>query len=614
MKTSLITIIAIAFLLFSFSKNSFTVFKDGSESKINKQINSVHNTDQVGGRYITSKTSNSYLRMLIIFAQFPDDGWDTLNSEWPKGNAPIYIHSFVDSTTTEMSNTGNITQYFRAMSLDSLIVIGNCYSIIAPHTREWYSENKKGKAFINREVIQKLNKSVSFAPFDNWRRIGQYNNVNTPDGIIDMICVIWRNIYHDVSLSTYTFDNDFNYSGEASLGGDYNKNSFDVDDGAKHVQFGYPEKYNCGSGLTIARGYNGHALVQEYTIHEFGHYLLGNNSFHIQTGVWGIMAGYSSRCQVVNSFERNRLGWIKIKEFDYNPKEPITLRDYLTTGDALRIAIPNTYPQQYYYLENHQRISSLDNIDQTSGGRGIYVLYQSGNINWDITFYNVEGKADWQFDHNAIFPGTGVNVPVFRKGLQDPSKGYFDSQNIIYTEPNSYLKKSSFIQAYTKNDSDYFKLLFKGNGMNAMNPGYVDVFSPWSNPPLNNVSLQVISKNNELQVQQYITIGTLTNVSPAKPENLKASINSLNHVVLTWSANTEPNLSAYKIYKSETTGKVPNKFDYTITIPASQTKWTDTKISYKNISQNIFYKISTVDSANKESVLSEYATVNYIGK
>ena len=602
-------LIAFTFLLI---RNCFA--SDGLDSfdKHKLQSDSLYNSDQVGGRYITSKTPNSFLRMLIIFAQFPDDNWDTSWAEWPKGEAPLYIHNFIDSTTAEMSTTGNITQYFRVMSLDSLIVIGNCYSVIAPHTRKWYSSNNKGRAFINQEVIQKLNRAVNFAPFDNWRRIGQYNNVNRPDGVIDMIWVIWRNIYHDVSLSTFTFDYDFNYSGEASLGGDNNMNSFDVDNRVRHVQFGYPQAYNSGSGLTIARGYNGHVLVKQYTIHEFGHYLLGNTSFHIRTGVWGIMAGYSSRCQVVNSYERNRLGWINIKQYDYNPGKPITLRDYITTGDALRIAVPNTKPKQYYYLENHQRISPLDNIDQTTGGKGIYVLYQRGNINNDLSFYNAEGKANWSVDHFAVFPGTNVTVPVFKKGMQNPAAGYFDSQDVVYTDPKTGLKKSSFIQAYNLNGKDYFKLLFKGNGKNEMKPGYVDVFSPWSNPPLKNVSFQVVSKYNELQIKQYVVPGTLTDVPPAKPQNLKASINSFNEIVLTWTANTEPDLSSYKIYKTETNGEGAERYYYAATVSASQTRWTDTKTINENNSSKIFYKISAVDSTNKESVLSDYSTVNFI--
>ena len=400
--------------------------------------------------------------MLVIFAQFPDDEWNVSWPEWPKGKAPSYINEFIDSTVSERSNTGNITQYFRVMSLGAFTVIGNCYSVIAPHTRQWYDENKKGRAFINKDVIEKLNRTVDFKPFDNWHFVKGYSQINRPDSLIDMICVVWRNINNEALNLNFT--GDFKFTGEASLGSDLRNVSFKVDNGIRTVAEGYPGFSTQGSGLTVAAGYNGHNLVQQYTIHELGHYLFGDNRYHIQTGVWGIMAGYGSRSQVVNSYERNRLGWISFIQYDKNPSGPIPLDDYVTTGQALRIAIPGTVPQKYYLIENHQMISRFDNFDRTSEGKGIYVLYQAGKYNIDLQFYNAEGRADWEFDHFAVHPKVGVKVPVFRKERQDPVPGFFDTQSITFTDPNTKQLRTAPIEAYNENGKDYFEPLFKGRG------------------------------------------------------------------------------------------------------------------------------------------------------
>lgn len=604
MKNFFGTIIVLTILFFALGTKGLMASDPGqSDTTCGLQV-ATDNSDQVGGRFVPSITTNSFFRVLVIFAQFPDDGWNTGWTEWPKGGAPTYMHSFIDSTTSEMSNNGNITQYFRVMSMSKFTVIGKCYSVIAPHTRQWYDDNSKGRAYINQEVIQKLNQTVSFAPYDNWQYVAEYNNVNTSDGQIDMIWVIWRNI--DKEKLGFKFDSYFAFSGEASLGSDSYNVEFSVDNGARTVAEGYPGYGVPGSGLTVAIGYDGYSIVEQNTIHEFGHYLLGGTDWHLHTGTWGIMAGYWTRGQGVNpanSYERNRLGWINIKEYDYNPTNPIPLGDYITTGDALRIAIPNTNPQQYYYLENHQRISSFDHIDQTSGGQGLYVLYQSGTTNYGLAFYNAEGKADWSIDHYTTFPGSNTTVPVFRKGPQDPTGGSFDSQSFTYTDPNTGLQKSTGIQAYTVNGTDYFNLLFRGNGKNEMKPGYVDVYSPWSNPPLNNVSFQVVSNNGQLEIKQYVESGTLTDVPPAKPQNLTVGLNpGDSHVKLQWDANTEPDLNSYVISR-----KV-NRGGWDVVATTTNTYWVDPNWAYDNSTFDVSYKIRAKDNQNKYSVYSDPVT------
>ncbi len=71
--------------------------------------------DQVGGIYIPSETPNSFFRILVIFAEFKDDTSYQVG-DWSVDKPPNYMNSLVDSTVTENSSVGNITQYFREMS------------------------------------------------------------------------------------------------------------------------------------------------------------------------------------------------------------------------------------------------------------------------------------------------------------------------------------------------------------------------------------------------------------------------------------------------------------------------------------------------------------------
>ncbi len=446
-------------------------------------------SDQVGGRWIPSATPNSFFRILVIFAQFPDDGYTQI-SDWPLGQPPTYMNTFIDSDPNQNSKVGNMTQYFWEMSQNTFKIIGNCYYVTAPETRQWYTNNAYNRAQINKDIIQKLNQTVSFSTYDNWTKTSDYHFQNTSDGLVDMICVIWRNIHQDASFPY--LQEQFGFSGEASLGSDIEDVEFTVDNGARKVAEGSPVFGVPGSGLTIAVGYNGHGYVQNSTIHELGHYLLGGNEYHICGGTWGMMWNWACRSNCANAFERNKLGWITIQEYDYNPPNPISLGDYVTTGQAVRIALPNTSPQEYFLLENHQRISMFDTPDDNYPEQGLYVLHQFGatpntsgtnGIGESPRLISADGKYVWTFDHYAPWIN-GVIVPVFKRGAASPVNGYFDSDLIPYTDPQTGQGESNFIYAYvdpvTGKDND--TPIEVGDGNDGFTLSH-HLFSGSTNPP-----------------------------------------------------------------------------------------------------------------------------------
>jgi len=150
-----------------------------------------NSSGQLGGRW---KTAEGTLNVLFVFAQFPDDSFYVNDTQWPKGSAPAYMNDIVDPSWTGTPTPGSITDYFAQMSFNKLKFIGKTVSVTARHTRQWYLDNNKKRYDIHKEIVEDLDTTWDFAEFDNWKYNRDYNIVNTPDGTIDMVFFIWRNI------------------------------------------------------------------------------------------------------------------------------------------------------------------------------------------------------------------------------------------------------------------------------------------------------------------------------------------------------------------------------------------------------------------------------------
>ena len=260
---------------------------------------------QSRGRWLPSEGN---LNVLIIFAEFPDDNYDINNTKWVRGNAPQNMSGWVDQTWSATPTQGSLTHYFNEMSGNRLHFTGKVVHAIAPHTRDWYmtnyTSNRRGN--IQKEIIDSLDTTWDFAEFDNWDWITDYTYNNVPDTYVDMIIFVWRNIAADRSNPNDLTNLGF-YSNYGDLGsvGDIN-----VDNNQRKVatSFGGGNSTPYGSGVTV-RNY----LTEDpfrNSIHEFAHYLIGNNDFHNGFGFWGMLSAWGIRSYVANSFERYRLGWV----------------------------------------------------------------------------------------------------------------------------------------------------------------------------------------------------------------------------------------------------------------------------------------------------------------
>lgn len=153
----------------------------------------------IGGLYLPSEST---INVLFIFAQFPDDSYEINNPSWPKGGLPSNYNTWVDQTWISNATPYSMTDYFNQMSLtpsggtyiSKLKFTGKKVSVTTPHSRQWYLDNNKIYSDINKEIIQQLDATWDFGEFDNWHYNSNYNHTNNPDGTVEMIIVIYRNI------------------------------------------------------------------------------------------------------------------------------------------------------------------------------------------------------------------------------------------------------------------------------------------------------------------------------------------------------------------------------------------------------------------------------------
>jgi len=96
--------------------------------------------EQKGGKWMTAKDT---LNVLVVFVQFPDDAYDTTYTLWPTKpvsgvySGPTFINNYIDSTSSQMTTNGNLTHYFRDMSMGAFTLIGKTRFVVTPHTRQW---------------------------------------------------------------------------------------------------------------------------------------------------------------------------------------------------------------------------------------------------------------------------------------------------------------------------------------------------------------------------------------------------------------------------------------------------------------------------------------------
>ena len=314
------------------------------------------------------------MRVLVLFCEIAYDknpGKDPQSGgadHWPKGQLPRWKDDLFDPFPKPIP-TAMVTRYYHDISLGNFVVLGDYVDQMLTLKESEYPEVASAHS-VGSAAVKEANKlgalrtrhSLGIADFDLWRDGGKSGmpKVPGPDTphSYDHVMVIARN-----SGLTH---------GQGS-----------TDAGSPGKLFGYDSDTQSRFGGMIA-------LPFEILKHEFNHLLLGGNNFHsgggnasqfqghfipLQGG-WSMMGAASSSLLTCTGWDRYRLGW-RAKDAphaiaarnaagawvngDLDPLAGDTgeyvLRDFVTSGDVLRIRMPHLpateYPQ-WIWLENHQ--------------------------------------------------------------------------------------------------------------------------------------------------------------------------------------------------------------------------------------------------------------------
>jgi hypothetical protein len=327
-------------------------------------------------------TTGTY-RVLLIFVEaiYPPqpptpaidpDPYRTGTVNWPINNLPVWKDDLFDPTIG--TNKGEFTNFYRLASHDRLIVLGD---ILLSSTNNGIFQIPSTSIANMGQIFNAVNtqsggkfvtqSGLSKSDFDSWTSSSPgVAKTMSPDPSFkyDIVMVIYRNAagYH---------------------GGNGNCND---SPSQTALLFGSP------TSTFIQMGGQWDGIPRACATHEFGHTLFGNNFFHtagytlpgyndywVNPGHgWGIMGLYANSVWSFSGWDRLQMGW-NTPGTNYNPaardesnsgfvdgdvnSTNVTptgiyyLRDFVTSGDAIRIKLPYTNPSteynEYIWIENH---------------------------------------------------------------------------------------------------------------------------------------------------------------------------------------------------------------------------------------------------------------------
>ena len=324
------------------------------------------------------------------------------------------------------------------------------------------------RSLANKDILQAIDDSIDYTEFDNWSYIDNYNHSNVPDGIVDMVIVIWRGLV----LTD-------NWLGEASLG---RGSEFRVENNQVRIKMsfgGHSSLGIVGSGITVqywderSRERNFKVAIHEvahWLIHGWHPYSKFNHTF------WGMLTlGSEGIC--ANSIEREMVAWLDPESIESNISS-VPMGDYITTPSAYKYHPGNGYKNEMYYFENHQQLSIYDNGTSNVNDKGIFILHlrDSTYMNDCVRIITSDGFWNWESPYSENCWGNNI-AALQKAGVNRNGKGNRDKitsnsySTFLYSNINNYnqVECNDWLHGYGFN--------------NAFNTTFNDVFSTWSNPP-----------------------------------------------------------------------------------------------------------------------------------
>lgn len=494
------------------------------------------------------------LRVLVIFGEIEYDlhpEKDPLpngSDVWKKGKLPEYRDSLFDPFWNPSPHAA-MTAYYAECSFGQLMVLGDYVNAVITvkesevHIENAYSVKEKIREKINEMPRLLTANHLSPEDFDYWKgaKIAGAPKVNKPDDphTYDHVMLFLRN-YHRWGSA----------SGNAGAG-----------------NFGKIHGFGSDSQSNFT---GGNYFPFDILHHEFNHLLVGGNNFHVGGGLgagagyfiptqggWSMMGGANSCFLTCNAWDRNRFYWKPDEKIhiigcldengeqtnaDLNTDDAYQqgiyiLRDFITTGDALRVKlsnIPGTEFEQWIWIENHQTStnngSRFDRFHYqqedcvTKPTPGIYAYlqvdkaipfgsYAFGGFGDYLRPMPADGMYDFQFEwtkqQNACVNQAMYYPFMKNRWMENPLTGCHDLEipPVDLDSNGRIYKKEQIFPAIEKVGSEYHKNLFwlghsrhaftlKGNHIIGMgtNPSTASMITLVSD----NTPIRSVKKNNRI--------------------------------------------------------------------------------------------------------------------
>ena len=157
--------------------------------------------------------------------------------------------------------------------------------------------------------------------------------------------------------------------------------------------------------------------------------------------------------------------------------------DYITMGDAYKYHPPNGDSNEYFYFENHQKISIYDDDSVDDQEKGIYILHQKASYNGtnNIRCLTSSGCYTWDNPFWVLKPpewGPGPDLPAYRILTSDP-----DGENNRDALFNTDYERQ-FLYILTEDPPNYTTgAFFRGYEFDeSFNENSYPRFTPYTNP------------------------------------------------------------------------------------------------------------------------------------
>jgi M6 family metalloprotease-like protein len=431
-------------------------FEDDCVPRTKSTLKSAATKYSPNGMAFTPKGDFKVLIVCVGFGtpydNYPLDGWASGTNtlpDWANDKRTFYNNNsdFTDPVTANDKN--NVSRFYYEMSKGAFRLTADVY----PTRVNIDPTGSTSFADFNRKVIAKMkadNPNFDLSKYDKRKNSPNFssdNSISSSDSVIDYVVIAFRyqrevndknSLWYKAPPVAKMYNWSYSGGGVASL---LSLSSYKYG--------GYSFNDSCGYTQSLGASNMYGLFLHEvaHTLFDCPHYANANgvhgDYFYTQMGAWGMMNLGSGSFGCSNGWERWYLGWTELTSNFVNSDVrsssdlpyygEFTLRDFITTGDVVRIKIPNgTGINQYLWLENHQGLSIYDNRGWTADSCGTFPSSPRGLVAY---IESIDGDRNAPFDFLLnTYTANGIK-PLHSKGNYDYSYSGTPSTQCLWRNP-----------------------------------------------------------------------------------------------------------------------------------------------------------------------------------